>query len=275
MTHRCAIAVLLSSAALAHAGIVTLGASKDNTLYESSIGDVSNGAGQYCFAGKTASGAIRRALVHFDVQSALPAGAVIVDSTLTMHMSKTIGNPTQVALHLATSDWGEGTSDASGEEGSGAPAAVGDATWVHSDYPTYYWGQTGGDFAATPSASALVGGIGSYSWRDGITTDIRGWADGSIPNFGWVLVGDESEIVTAKRFDTRENPVEANRPTLKLYYQPPCIGDWNSDGAVNTNDVLGYLGEWAAGAPSADLNGNGRVETIDMLEFLNAWVAGC
>ena len=275
MPHRCATAVLLSSAALSHAGVVTLGASQDNTLYESSLGNISNGAGQYCFAGKTASAAIRRAVIRFEVQGALPAGAVVVDARLRLHMSKSIGGVADVSVHRALSPWGEGTSDASDEEGSGAPAAVGDATWLFNDYPTYYWGQSGGDFAAAPSATTPVGDIGVYTWGESGAADVAGWVNGSTPNYGWVLVGDESASVTTKRFDTRENPVGSNRPALTIYYRPACVADWNSDGAVNTNDVLGYLNEWASGAPSADLNGSGDVNTLDMLAFLNAWNAGC
>ena len=54
-----------------------------------------------------------------------------------------------------------------------------------------------------------------------------------------------------------------------------CPGDWNDDGAINTLDVLGFLNDWAAMDPIADLNGDGVVNTQDVLEFLNAWNAGC
>jgi hypothetical protein len=271
------IAVLVLSAG-ANAGIVTLGASKDNTLYESGLGDVSNGVGQHCFVGLTAEPSLRRTVIQFDVEGALPAGASFVGASLTMHMSKTIAGVTPVTLHRALTEWGEGASDAAGEEGVGAPAEQGDATWIYNDYNTYYWSQWGGDFDAAPSApAAMVGDNGHYTWGPwhGPHEDVAAWLDGSAANHGWVILGDESGGITAKRFDTRENPTEANRPVLRLYYIPACIADWNGDGSVNTNDVLGYLNEWAADAPSADLNASGNVNSLDVVEFLNNWAAGC
>ena len=41
---------------------------RDNTLYEDSAGSFSNGAGDYLFAGSTARGSIRRALLAFETQ---------------------------------------------------------------------------------------------------------------------------------------------------------------------------------------------------------------
>ena len=44
---------------------VRLVADRDNTLYETSDGSKSNGAGEHVFAGTTGTGAHRRALLHF------------------------------------------------------------------------------------------------------------------------------------------------------------------------------------------------------------------
>ena len=38
-------------------------------------------------------------------------------------------------------------------------------------------------------------------------------------NFGWLLLGDESKPRTAKRFDTKDNEVGANRPALVDEYK--------------------------------------------------------
>lgn len=54
-----------------------------------------------------------------------------------------------------------------------------------------------------------------------------------------------------------------------------CVPDWNTDGAVNTQDVLAYLNDWVAKDPGADVTGDGLVDTRDFLAFLNLWVAGC
>lgn len=54
-----------------------------------------------------------------------------------------------------------------------------------------------------------------------------------------------------------------------------CVADFNSDGEVNTLDVLAFLNAWTAGDSSADINVDGTVNTLDVLAFLNAWVEGC
>lgn len=54
-----------------------------------------------------------------------------------------------------------------------------------------------------------------------------------------------------------------------------CPGDYNGDDTANTQDVLAFLNDWAAGDPAADFDGNGVVDTRDVLAFLNAWTQGC
>lgn len=55
----------------------------------------------------------------------------------------------------------------------------------------------------------------------------------------------------------------------------PCPADFNHDGAVNTIDVIAFLGAWSAGDPGADVNHDGLVNTQDVIAFLGAWAAGC
>ncbi len=256
---------------------VVLVSMRDNTLCETDDGSLSNGAGQHCFAGTTALGEKRRALVAFDVAGVVPEGSVIVGVTLTLNMSKTIVGGVDVAIHRVLRDWGEGASDAVGAEGQGAPAEPGDATWLHTFYPGEFWDAPGGDFDPSSSASIVVGAVGPYAWgsTDRMVADVRAWLDDPASNFGWAVIVDESVIPGAKRFDTREHPDPAVRPALRVEFVPPCIADWDGDGAVTTLDFLAFLNDWAAGNPRADLNGDGTVNTIDFLAFLNAWSAGC
>ena len=72
------------------------------------------------------------------------------------------------------------------------------------------------------------------------------------------------------------NGVYADSEPVKFYLQTPaCDADFNGDGSVNTQDVLAFLGAWAAGDGSADMNGDGSVNTQDVIAFLNLWAAGC
>lgn len=205
---------------LAAATIVTLPASKDNTLYESATGALSNGSGEYLFTGTTQAGLVRRAVLAFDVGSAIPAGSTINSVTLQLRVSRTSNNTLRVTgLHRLTADWGEGTSNASQNEGEGAPAATGDATWIHRFHPATNWTAAGGDFAATASATALLTGNGTYTWSSAaLAADVQAWVDAPAGNFGWIVRGDESAAETAKRLDSRENGQVASRPALIVDY---------------------------------------------------------
>jgi hypothetical protein len=207
---------------------VVLGPCKDNTLYESPDGLLSNGAGAHFFAGTNAAGWARRGLLAFDVADSVPAGSTITGATLRLNVSRSTpgSGASRVSLYRVLADWGEGTSAAAGQEGEGAPATPGDATWVHRFFDTDLWSTPGGDFAESPRASTSVGGLGPYTWGSSSKTveDVQAWLDDPANNFGWEVLGDESAPRMAKRFDTRENPTEANRPTLTIdYTEPKCV----------------------------------------------------
>ena len=189
--------------------MVTLGSSKDNTLYESLAGNLSNGAGNHFFAGKTGQNAgflIRRGVIAFDIAGNIPAGSTINDVTLTLRMSKTSSGAQTFGLHRLLADWGEGTSHASHPEGGGALATPGDATWVHRFFNTINWATLGGDFSPASSASVPVDAIGNYTWGStaAMVSDVQSWLDDPATNFGWLLKGNEAANQTTKRFDTKE-----------------------------------------------------------------------
>jgi hypothetical protein len=214
---------------------VMVGPSKDNTLYDIA-GDFSDGAGPNFFVGDdgfNGGGTPRRGVIAFDVAGNVPAGATINNVTLKLNMSKSNAGPTNIDLHALQADWGEGTSNAGINGGGGAPATTNDATWIYRFFnattPGPKWTNPGGDFSSTVSATTSVGGIGSYTW--GSTTqmvaDVQGWLNNPSTNFGWILIGNESQPTTAKRFDTKENSTAGNRPTLTIDYSvaagPPAV----------------------------------------------------
>jgi hypothetical protein len=229
------ILILLAAlAAAAGADQVVLNPTKDNTMYEEmKEGEKSNGAGDYFFCGRTAKSELRRALVAFDVAGAIPAGSTINSALLTLTMSRTIAGPEPVELHVVLVDWGEGTSDAPGEEGDGAPAQPGDATWIHRFYDTDLWTNEGGDFAASASAVQTVDQIGTYTWGStpAMVADVQDWLDNPSSNFGWLVLGNEGQdgkgSATAKRFNSRENSSEgfATVPMLAINFTPPIAVD--------------------------------------------------
>jgi hypothetical protein len=213
---------VLSGAWVSRADVITIGSNLDNTLYESFIGELSNGRGEHMFAGSTAGHAYRRALVAFDVAGVLPDHAVIMSASLTLHMSRSASGDQDVSLHRVLSAWGEGTSNAGGEEGDGAPSTPGDATWIHTYYDTDFWTNPGGDFVEQASATSVVGfGTDFYTWASNamMVADVQAWFDDPSQSFGWEIICNESVPRTAKRFDTREHANESYRPMLTIEYE--------------------------------------------------------
>jgi hypothetical protein len=216
-------------ASLAHAETVVLSAAKDNSIYEDVMTN-SNGIGENIFTGNNAIGFARRAFIAFDVAGTIPAGATVDSVVLQLSMSRTplAAGPQPVALHRVLADWGEGQSDAIGNEGGGAMAMAGDVTWTYRFYNTDTWATLGGEFVPSQSAVLSVDSIGIYTWQSsGMRDDVQGWLDAPATNFGWVLVGNEGQIQTTKRFASDEDLVPANRPMLTIYYTeaPTAIGD--------------------------------------------------
>jgi len=189
----------------------TLHPVKDNSIF--SEGPYSNGKGDYLFAGFTVHGPERRALIKFNLTSIAPNDSVI-SAELTLYMSKTIADNRTVYLHRILNEWGEGSSDALYEEGAGADATPGSATWDDAFFDSIAWETAGGDYVTDASDSTDVGQVGSYTWNgNGLVIDLNDWLEDSTLNHGWLL-RTASSTVSAKRFNSREN--SSNPPVLEI-----------------------------------------------------------
>lgn len=219
--------------AAASSGLVVLTPIADNTIYEGEV-DNSNGSGPDIFVGRT-SGTVdppardRRGLVRFDVSS-IPAGSTVTRVTLGLIVTRTPPAPATptVSLHRLLVDFGEGVSSGMG---MGAPAAPGDATWVHRIAPNTAWGAGGGlagtDYIAAASGSDSDGLIGS---TQGMEADVQAWVDTPASNFGWMLIGGEGTAGSVRGYASRENNVASARPLLSVaYLTPPDLTIVKSD----------------------------------------------
>jgi spore coat protein A len=217
------VTILLSigwAPAPSQADLVNVISDLDNTMF-SENGGLSNGAGTHVFAGQTKGDLgtlVRRGLVGFDVAAAIPAGSTVNSVTLTLYQSRSRTSDETVLLHRVLADWDEGTSVGAGEEGQGAPATAGDATWTHRIWSNTLWSSAGGDFNPTASASTLVGGQnGPYTWSSAtMRNDAQAWLDSPASNFGWIVIGNEVDTRAVNRFDTHENATASQRPTLTI-----------------------------------------------------------
>jgi Glucose / Sorbosone dehydrogenase len=247
---------------------VNLTASADTSLFAES-GDLSNGVGQFLFAGNTAAPnnyAPRRALLRFNLSS-VPAGAAASSASVSLVMDRTVVGAIPFQLHRLTASWAEGSSNAGNPGGTGAPAQINDATWtlrqVLAAGPPATgnaWTTAGGDFSPAASATTSVNGNGSYSWTGaGLITDINTWLTTPSSNNGWLLKSNETANTTeAKRFYSREDSTASNRPQLALTY-----GVLPSATARDTWVTTHFPGQPAGYYinPNADLDG----DTLDNL----------
>lgn len=187
---------------------VEFSASSDTSIYQQDV-DASNGSGQFIIAGGNARG-----LLRFDVS--IPEGSTIIDAVLTLSAGATAGAGAAVSVHRVTTGWGEGSSDAAGDEYFGAPAKLFDATWQYSFFDGEQWNTPGGDFGGS-SAITAVGGVGAYEWiGNGLIDDVQSWVDDGATNFGWLMQGAGSSVA----FLSKDSPGGLG-PSLEVTYEPP------------------------------------------------------
>jgi hypothetical protein len=275
----CCVAESLEVRSLLSAAVVQLAASRDNTIYSVTTFDQSNGLGQFIVAGGAGgTAAARRGLIAFDVAAAgIPEGSTILDVVLTMNLAQTAGGSTDVALHRSLRLWGEGFSDASGNELEGATTNGLDATWMFPQYGGGAWARLGGDFASA-SATVAASTLGAYEWSGGnLVADVQDWLDSPNSNFGWFIKSAETSG-NVKAFVSRNSANVALRPTLEITYEEPVIPgivegrkwhDKNANGIRESEATLGLNLQFPGG--QSRYNNFGGKEYWYQSSVNNAW----
>ena len=203
---------------------ISVPADRDATLVESPDGVLANGSGPTLFAGRTNQnpGSVRRALLHFTLPP-LPSdgqGRGIVErAALVLHVVPGNPGPREIRAYAVVADWTEGPSVAGG--GVGAPAQPGDATWLHTRYPSEFWPVNGGLFDGHLLASTPVDGEGVYRLEGpALAALVTAWLQDPSRNLGILLAGDETARQTSKALASRENPDPALQPVLEITVRP-------------------------------------------------------
>lgn len=191
---------------------VTIAPSQDNSIYSESTN--SNGMGRL-FSGTTNTFNFRRALLQFDIDGSIPAGATITSVSLELNADQVAGGAgtDDYDLHPVTTAWGEGTSVGTG---MGATAVAPDATWSDAMIGTSTWTSAGGDFGALSATTALPPALGTYAWSSAqMVLDVQDWLDNPGNNMGWILIGDETVNQNTRRFGSKDQGVA---PQLTINY---------------------------------------------------------
>ncbi len=272
------IGLVLKTAILLNAQNVTVSLTpvKDNSIFSENSNN-SNGIGKVLFAGRTKgiqATENRRALLKFNLSS-IPSNAIIQTVNLQVAVVKSSDNISDFhsfSIHKLLNDWGESSSTGLGK---GGPAQTNDATWHYKFYASSTWTTDGGDFVNTPSATSLV----SYSdfdlqfgvWSSAaMKSDVTSWLTNTLSNFGWIIVGEENTLGSAKGFASREETVFP-KPTLSITYSLP-VDDKTLINEVNPQQK--WIEIYNPSAQNIDLssywlcNGN-SVDAVNTIPVLN------
>jgi hypothetical protein len=180
--------------------VVTVGAEPDCTIIDFQGNNLCSSneliAGRFQLMGSEVE---YRALLRFDVASALPPDAEITDARLVLHtVSGSHGG--RVSGHPTLKPWT--TSVNWFEYASGQS-----------------WTQLGGDFG--PAAETVDVGQGAALHRWNLTDVVRAWDTGTIANHGILLRHpDPNTVGTRAAFVSSESADQASRPRLEITYQP-------------------------------------------------------
>jgi hypothetical protein len=204
---------------VAWGGTISIHPIQDSSIYSENNNSNAKGG---LFAGETARGALRRALLEFNIAgSGIPAGAIINSVTLGLTQTKNNhGQATTFELHPLSKAWSEGTSNGTGQGGF---PTLGDATWNFRLYNSSAWTSHGGDFGST-SGTATIGTLEttySFSSQAGMVADVQHWLNAPASNFGWLLraASESPGFTTAREFGSRESSL-AQQPVLTINFTP-------------------------------------------------------
>ena len=190
---------------------------QDSTYYDA----ISDG-GPNVWVSTTAGDVVRRGLLRFDL-SGIPQGSRVTSAQLKLTQLRARAGHA-ITVHKMLASWQAAASTA-GDFGHGAPALPGDVTWSHRSYPGQPWAQRGGDHVAQASTTANVSASSTftYTWPSTpqFVADVQSWVDQPASNHGVILIGDEVNSMSAKRFAGAEFPDAGSVPMLVVEWTPP------------------------------------------------------
>lgn len=256
--------VLLSALPVsATAEVVTLTPVAD-TAFFAQVPDNNLGASLSLAAGNTAASSATRAVMKFDLNAAVPAGARVTGARLelTVVRSPFLVEPATFEAHRLLADWGEGAKGAGAVTGTGSLATDGEATWNARLSGVATWTTPGGDFAPEVSASAAVSGDAISFSGGSLVSDVQGWVENPGSNFGWLIKDQfESSATTARRIGSRENATAA--PKLVIEFESPLR--ILSSGLKDGKFCLTFLAQAKAYVVEAR-------EAVDVGEWQTVWM---
>ncbi|PLX83220.1 MAG: hypothetical protein C0617_11835 [Desulfuromonas sp.] len=188
------------------------------------------------------------ALLQID-PAAVPDGPQLLSAQLQLYMESFGGNSNaKFTAYRLLEPWTEGTGDGTrSDDGATHTTSDGATPW---SWPANY-------DSANPVATAAVNAAlsGWHTWD--VTPLMEGWRDGTYPNHGLVIIGNNQ--VRDAFFASDESPSEALRPRLEIIYACPCGGDPGSAMILQPGPIAGQDTYLFDGQPSINFGTGDRV----------------
>lgn len=197
-----------------------------------------NGKGDSLTVGALQAGLIRRALIDFEPDRFVSAGAIVQEARLVLTPLSALSSP---ALFIFPLDrpWSPGVTDPE-DEFSGELAQNGDVTWLYRNYNTVETSRVpwqtetgGGDFNPDQPLVADFGVVVNDDTNEtdlpaiaftseAFVADVQRLINEPDAHFGWILLGEETNLVSnAVQFASGDYPEEINRPMLEITFAAP------------------------------------------------------
>lgn len=147
----------------------------------------------------------RNILLRFTGVSNIPSGATVTAATLYLYLNNASGAGDTISVYRVLRNWSQTLS-----------------TWTN--YTTGSTWTSGGarsvtNDVAAASVSQVVGtSTGAYVAFTGLASDVQGWVDGSLSNYGWMLDRTDSADDFHYRVWTATDGADGNRPYLEVTY---------------------------------------------------------
>lgn len=164
--------------------------------------------------------------------------------------------------------------------------------WVGNDSPTSLGDLPGGivrsaAFGLTDDGTAIVGegrsaiGNEAFLWREGrgianLKTVLQ--TEFHLDLGGWTLTRATAITPTGTAIVGYGTNPSGQTQAWIVRFAPPCAGDIDNTGTIDTADLVAFLarfGATSAGAEAADLNNDGSVNTADLVQFLGLFGGAC
>jgi spore coat protein A len=200
------VSILALATTDSFAAIANINPIIDNTVAEE-LPDNSSGECDSIFSGTTDQGvgSARRALMQFDIAGNLPPGAVVTSVTLSMTVTRGSNHvDSDFTLHPINAAWIEGVEGCGVRGGGQGEPSTGGVTW-----------NTMPGFGAASGITLINNTTPVWNSTPAMVADVQSWLDSPGTNYGWMLIGDENNPTTTRRFDSSEG---ASPPVLTVEF---------------------------------------------------------